>query len=233
MTVDFHSHILPGMDDGSASVEESAAMLAMEAEQGIGRVVLTPHFYPRYDTPQAFLERRAASEARLQQAMAKGLPELIPGAEVHYAPGMSHWEDLPKLTLGKSPYILIEMPPAPWPQACYRELEQIRIKQGLTPIIAHIDRYISPFRTHGIPERLESLPVLVQANAEFFLRRTTAGQAFKLLQADRIHLLGSDCHNLKDRKPNLGAAIAKIKTKQGQPALDKIEKYTHRILQEE
>ena len=45
--IDFHSHVLPGMDDGSASLEESIAMLRMEAEQGITQVVATPHFYPR------------------------------------------------------------------------------------------------------------------------------------------------------------------------------------------
>lgn len=43
--MDFHSHILPGIDDGSASLEESIAMLRMEAEQGITHVIATPHFY--------------------------------------------------------------------------------------------------------------------------------------------------------------------------------------------
>ena len=56
--IDFHSHILPGIDDGSESVEQSIAMLRMEAEQGITHVVATPHFYPRHDTPQRFLQRR-------------------------------------------------------------------------------------------------------------------------------------------------------------------------------
>ena len=57
--IDFHSHILPGIDDGSASVEQSIAMLRMEAEQGIDHVVATPHFYPQYDTPEHFLRKRA------------------------------------------------------------------------------------------------------------------------------------------------------------------------------
>ena len=65
MMVDFHSHILPALDDGSANVEESIAMLRAEAEQGITRVVATPHFYIRRDDPEAFLARRSRSEARL------------------------------------------------------------------------------------------------------------------------------------------------------------------------
>ena len=89
--VDFHSHILPGIDDGSQSVEESLALLRMEAEQGIRRVVATPHFYPRHDTPDRFLRRRARAEEILRDEMAKepGLPELCIGAEVYFFSGIS------------------------------------------------------------------------------------------------------------------------------------------------
>ena len=82
--IDFHSHILPEIDDGSASVEQSIEMLRMEAEQGIGHVIATPHFYAKYDTPKNFLEKRNEAEARLREEMAKheGLPHLSVGAEV-------------------------------------------------------------------------------------------------------------------------------------------------------
>ena len=60
MIIDFHTHVLPAMDDGSRSVEESLQMLRMEAEQGIFHVVATPHFYPQYDNPEQFLRKRTA-----------------------------------------------------------------------------------------------------------------------------------------------------------------------------
>ena len=60
--IDFHSHILPGIDDGSKSVEMSIKMLRREAQQGISRVVATPHFYPQTDNPERFLRRRAEAE---------------------------------------------------------------------------------------------------------------------------------------------------------------------------
>ena len=66
---DFHSHILPGVDDGSISVDESIAMLQMEARQGIRRVIATPHFYPQHDNLEKFLNRRAASEMRLREEL--------------------------------------------------------------------------------------------------------------------------------------------------------------------
>lgn len=235
MLTDFHSHILPAIDDGSESTQMSIAMLRMEAEQGIGCVVATPHFYARHDDPDRFLARRAAALARLQEAMAQqeGLPQLHLGAEVHYFQGMSDSEVLERLTIGEKGCILIEMPPAPWTQQMYRELEWISTKQGLTPILAHVDRYISPLNTHGIPKRLEELPVLVQANASFFLKRSTASFAIRLLRQGRIQLLGSDCHNLSDRAPNLGSAVQVIRRRQGPAALEWIKEQEQLVLAEE
>ena len=229
---DFHSHILPGVDDGSASVEESIAMLRCLAEQGVTHVIATPHFYPNYDSPERFLRRRADAHASLLAAMEgqNDLPQISLGAEVLFFRGMSESDLLPQLTIEKKRCILIEMPPPPWSDAMYRELEAVRTKQGLTPIIAHLDRYIGPFRTHGIPQRLSELPVLVQANAGFFLKSSTASLAMKLLKADQIQLLGSDCHNLTTRPPEMGRAVQRIEEKLGQGTLDRIRDYEHMIL---
>ncbi len=210
--VDFHSHVLPGIDDGSKSVEQSVEMLKMEAAQGIKTVVATPHFYAQHHRPEIFLEKRAQAESSLREAMAghSGLPELKVGAEVYYFNGISDSDALLELTIDKKRYILLEMPMPPWSERIYKELEHIWIKQNLVPIVAHIDRYIAPLRTYGILKRLEELPVMVQANADFFLEKATRRMAFRMLKQGRIHLLGSDCHDLKDRKPNLGDAVKLI-----------------------
>lgn len=230
--VDFHSHILPGIDDGSKTAEESIAMLTMAAEQGIRCVVATPHFYPGYDRPERFLENRARAEAELLEAMKdrQNLPEVIVGAEVYFFRGIGQSELLPELTIQGKRCILLEMPPAPWSEDIYRELEEIWDKWGVTPIIAHIDRYIAPFRTDGIPERLSRLPVLVQANAEFFLGKFTGPMALRMLKKDQIQLLGSDCHNLTSRKPNLGQALEKIRQKLGQETVDEIHAFASEVL---
>lgn len=232
MIIDFHSHILPKMDDGSSSVDESLAMLRMEAAQGISKVVLTPHFYPQQDSPERFLERRQAAFAQLLKAMEgeAGLPEVHLGAEVYFYPGMSQSDALSQLTIGKNGYILLEMPHTPWTESMFREIEAIKIRQGITPIIAHIDRYISPFRTFHIPERLEELPVLVQANAGFFLHRSTARLALRMIKKGQIHLLGSDCHNMTTRLPNLSEAITLIKGRLGDAVLEQICDYEDEVL---
>lgn len=230
MMIDVHTHILPKIDDGSDSVEESLAMLAVEDEQGISCVVVTPHFYPQRDDPQTFLERRSGAIKALQEQRKPGMPVIIPGAEVYFYRGMSESEILRTMTIENTPYILIEMPMAPWPEDFYRELEEINRKQELIPIIAHIDRYISPLRTRGIPERLAQLPVLVQANAGSFTKESMAPLMLKLVREDKIHLLGSDCHNMRDRKPNIAAAQRCIYQKLGREYLAKMHGYERQVL---
>lgn len=229
---DFHSHILPGIDDGSTSVEESIAMLQLEAEQGIRQVVATPHFYARCDTPERFLEKRNRAERLLREAMARhsDLPAIIMGAEVSFFRGMSESILLRELTIEPKNGILIEMPPAPWPDEVYRELAYIGDRLGIVPVVAHVDRYIGPFRTHYIPQRLAEMPVLVQANASFFLNQWTAGMAMRMLRQNQIQLLGSDCHNLSSRKPNLGTAVQRIEQRLGQNTLSQIRGYEQQVL---
>lgn len=224
MITDFHSHVLPCMDDGSASVEMSIAMLKAAAEQGIEHVIATPHFYARHNTPERFLEKRNHAEAILREEMQKhsGLPKLSVGAEVLFFSGISDCDSLKLLTIAEKDCILLEMVECPWGDYAFREIEQIREKQGLLPIIAHVDRYIGPWRDHGIPARLEKLPVMVQANADFFLRRSTASMAMRMLKQGRIHVLGSDCHNLTSRQQNLGEALQRIQKKLGQEAIEHI-----------
>lgn len=230
--VDFHSHVLPGIDDGSGSVAESVSMLCMEAEQGIKHVVATPHFYAQHDTPEHFLKKRLEAELQLREEMQKhnGLPQISIGAEVYFFNGISDSDAISELTIDSKRCILIEMPHAPWTEVMYRELEGIYVKRGLVPIVAHVDRYIGPFRTYGIPRRLAELPVLVQANAEFFLNRGTSAMALRMLRDGRIHLLGSDCHNLKTRKPNLESAVKLIEKRLGEEALVQINSFEQDVL---
>ena len=219
--VDFHSHLLPAVDDGSKSLEESMQMLRMESAQGVKHVVAPPHFCPRYDSPELFLKRRKEAELRLREAMSReeGLPTLSVGAEVYFFHGISESDVLSELTIDQNRCILIEMPGAPWSESMYRELENLYVKRGLIPIIAHVDRYIGRFRTYGIPRRLARLPVMVQANAEFFTTKSTSAMALRMLKAGMIHLIGSDCHNLNSRKPNVGDALDVIRARLGEEAL--------------
>lgn len=230
--VDFHTHVLPKIDDGSSSVKESLEMLRMEAQQGVRRVVATPHFYAQVDSVKPFLERRETAVNRLLRAMeaVPDLPRLSVGAEVHYFPGIGDAQILSELTIDNGRFVLVEMPMSVWTDKMYRELENIHKKLGLIPIVAHIDRYIGPIQTYGIPERLMELPVVVQANASFFQRFSTKHMALRMLEKGQIHLLGSDCHNLKDRTVNIRQTLDLIERKLGRKAIAQINACEHWVL---
>lgn len=229
--IDIHSHVLPQIDDGSDSVEMSLAMLQKEAEQGIEHVVATPHFYASHDTPDNFLLRREEAAKHLNEAVAGNtkLPKIHLGAEVAYFRGMSESDALQNLRLGDSRYIMVELPMRRWDDDVYRELSRIYQRQNLTPVVAHIERYLSRFTAERIISAMEELPVLLQVNASFFLQKNTARMALRLLKNERIHLLGSDCHNMDGRSPQLGEAVQEIRRHLGKDALEWI-KYNQRMI---
>lgn len=232
MIVDFHSHILPNVDDGSSSLEQSVEMLELEAQQGIRHVIATPHFYPQHDSPMRFLSRREEAFSRLQERIAHrtDLPEVTVGAEVYFFHGISECDFLPHLTIGGKECILIEMVGSVWSNRMYRELLDIREKQGLTPIIAHIDRYITPATAAGVLARLEELPVYVQANAEPFLHWSTRRMLLRGIRDDQIHILGSDCHDTASRKPELATAVKVIEKRLGTEAMQRICHHQNQLL---
>lgn len=225
MVVDIHSHVLPGIDDGSKSLAESIALLKMEAEQGVTHVVATPHFYARYDRPETYFAQRKEAYLRLTEEMEKhgGLPRLSLGAEVLYFSGISQSDILDELTIDGGKYILIEMEQMPWQESVYRELEDIYRNRGLVPIIAHVERYLPRFRAGKHLGRFLELPVLIQCNAGFFLEKGSRRMALRMLRRGQIHLLGSDCHSVAHRPPKLGSAVELIRKELGQELLDTIE----------
>lgn len=228
--IDFHSHILPQVDDGSRSVEMSVAMLRAQAQCGVEQVVLTPHFYPTTNTPERFLADRAQAADRLHEAMAgqEGLPKLHLGAEVAYFAGISECDDLRSLCIEHSDCVLVELPMCQWDGTIFRELEGIVTKQNLRPVVAHVDRYLPAFFPERVLKPLLELPVVLQFNASFFLRRSSL--AMKLLKRGAVGLLGSDCHDLTERAPNLGQAAERIRMKSGDAALAKILEFGREML---
>ena len=104
--IDFHAHILPRIDDGSQSVEESIELLRMLAKQDVTHVVATPHYDATRESPEQFLERRQRSYETLKAALPEeGIPEICLGAEVMYFPGIGGIEALPSLCLSRTGHV--------------------------------------------------------------------------------------------------------------------------------
>ncbi len=230
---DVHCHILPGIDDGSKDVQMSLEMLRRESEQEIEGVIFTPHFYAAQNDPETFLKRRDKALHELEASLGKleSYPKYLTGSEVHYFRGMSRAEDLERLCIGRSDYILIEMPFRDWQPVFVDEIEEISTVLGLRVIIAHIERYLD--QDKKLVRRLMDNPnLLIQCNAEFFIEKKTRSKAIKLLKKGRIDLLGSDSHNLDDRRPNLDEALSIIEKHDKKGALDHIIRISRTIFEQ-
>lgn len=211
---DFHSHILPGMDDGYRDPESAIQALKSSYAQGVRYMVATPHYYPE-EPVDHFLQRREAAYARLKEAMEKDggpFPEICLGAEVAYYPNISFLEDLHRLCIGNSCYLLLELPMRTWGAEVLRDVQNICNTGEISLILAHIDRYL-PEQNKTAARKMFSLEPLLQMNAEFVLERRTRRIARRMLQENPAFLLGTDCHNLDDRKPNLGDARELLRSK--------------------
>ena len=137
--IDFHTHILPRIDDGSGSSQESLELLAHEKEQGVDRIVFTPHFYAGKDSVENFLDRREKSYQRLLFRMEeKGIepPVFYKGAEVYYFAGMGKAEMVPELCIEGTNILLLEMPFAQWDKGVVEDVKFLVQKRKLTLIIA-------------------------------------------------------------------------------------------------
>lgn len=227
---DFHGHFLPGMDDGSRSVEESVNMLQMAKEQGVTKMFATPHYYST-ESVETFLERRTECWERLSKAIAKApnkYPQVALGAEVAYRQGIGNAEDLERLCLGNSRYLLLELPFVLWDGMLFRDISTMANVRGIIPIIAHVERYL-PLQSAKMLDRLWEQDVLFQMNAEYLLTWYRKGRAKKMLADGAVQLLGSDCHNLTTRKPNLGSAIAYLEKNKLYGVLENMEQLGEEI----
>lgn len=227
--IDFHSHILPGMDDGSKSTDESRAMLQMLAAQGAELVAATPHFYADRESPERFLQRRAAAAQALRQVWTPELPPFRLGAEVHYYKGISHLASIRALCLENSTALLLEMPVCRWTDYMMQEVQYLAGAGEITVVIAHMERYRSLQRRDTVARLLEN-NVRIQCNAGYFVNRWTRGTALRQLARGEVHLLGSDCHNTGARAPQLGAACEWIQKKAGREALVRMAQCARQLL---
>lgn len=212
--IDLHTHILPQMDDGSSSTDESIAMLRMELQQGVSTVCLTPHYLPENEAPTAFLQRREAAYANLLSAISEPVPELILGAEVAWFPTLHQFDALESLCLGDSQYFLLEMPFQPWSPHMLDRLYLLPDSTGLTPLLAHVERYL-PFQSKGCIKDLLSMGFPMQVNAESLQHR---GRKLLSLLTHGEWYLGSDCHNTAERSVNYAQGAAFLREKLGRQA---------------
>ena len=228
--IDMHCHILPGVDDGAKDLETSLAMLEASRDQGVQCMVATPHFYATRDRVDAFLARREAAWEVLKSRMGSDFPEVMLGAEVAFFQGISRAERLDALRIEGTSSMLLEMPFRPWSQGDVDEVSQIIGKHGYTIILAHIERYLAMHGNTDYILDLLDMPVKIQINAECLLDWRQRGKMLKMLRNGDVHLLGSDCHGMLHRPPNLAEGREAVRKKLGPEYLERMDRCAEDLL---
>ena len=205
---DYHTHILPKMDDGPQDVSVSVNMLKSLKEQGVTRVCLTPHYFLHTESLESFTKRRQASFDLLlseieKQNVKDSVPELVLGAEVSVERDLVNQESLSDLCLGDTNLLLLEMPFNPPDDQLFFLMENIALKFNIRPVIAHLDRYAGILKKEHIYRILDIPGIIIQFNAASLGIFRRGSFVKKVMRTGVPVVFGTDCHDMKRRPPKI------------------------------
>ena len=210
--VDIHCHILPGFDDGSDNIEESVRMARLAVEGGTKAVIATPHSnipesYQNYCSRE-YVDKFKALRERLAE---ENIPlKLYPGHEIFASGNVVELIKSKRLiTLCNSDYPLVEFGFTEHPASVFEKLEMI-IAEGLTPVVAHPERYAFVIEDAGAPARLREIGCLLQIN-KGSLKGSFGRGAYlasrSIIGNELADFVASDAHSPYMRTPYLADAF--------------------------
>lgn len=216
MIFDFHSHILPFVDDGAKDAATSREMLDICRRDGVTDIVSTSHCYPQSEEDiEDFIRVREKS-----LGIIKDFTEdihIYRGCEVHLTGDLTRFSNIKKLCVEKTGYMLLEMPASEWKDDTLDNVYKLTLA-GITPIIAHHER--NCHQKKDMRMSLLDLEVLVQVNLQSVWDRAFKKEIDRLMRMGMVHLVGTDMHNLTSRKPCAGKGEKVITRRYGKEAWD-------------
>lgn len=223
--LDVHSHILPGVDDGSRDMDMTMQMIHQAYDEGIRYMMATPHYYPGHRN--AGKEHILTAFDEVKQETARQLPDmtLMLGNEIYYKEeAVELLQEKEIFTLNNSRYILVEFNVGLDYKKIHQAVKRFTMK-GYYPIIAHVERYASLYKKPELIEELIRTGAYIQVNAETFLGGMFDGYkkyCMKLMSQGMVHFLGSDAHNTDSRRPIMAQAVKVLQKKIDPEILDKV-----------
>jgi protein-tyrosine phosphatase len=212
--IDFHSHIINGIDDGAKTLEMSLQMLKNAEDEGVEYICATPHFITEEFEISSEKYTEKLDELVLASREENFSIKILAGLEIYMHPS------LPKLYKEKkiwgingSEYILVELPMGQYPiytEDIFYELMLL----GAKPILAHPERNYKIMNNHDLVINLIKQGVLMQTNVGSLLGdygKTVKKTAQEFVKGNMIHILGSDGHNITSRKTRLKAGYEVVK----------------------
>jgi protein-tyrosine phosphatase len=216
--VDIHHHLLPGLDDGSDSMETSVAMARLAAQEGISHVVCTPHASGRYRFDPA------VNAAKTQELRARLADQKIPltlgnGCDFHlsFENVRDAQVDPSRFSINGLSYLLVEVPDYGLPPGLTETFYELQLA-GLTPILTHPERNPTLQKE---PDRMKDWlrgGVLIQVTADSLTGhkgKQAQRVSLELLEKRWVHFLATDAHNTTSRPPRMSDARNLVATKFG------------------
>ena len=233
-TVDLHSHILPGIDDGAPDAEVSLALLREEVNQGINQVVLTPHFSPHNETVEEFVQRRGYAWGILQHELQRtdlcSKIGIRRGAEIRYSSSLADMAGLDALCFSGTRVLLIEFSPQHHPEFIEEVIYRLQMR-GFVVLLAHVERFPWLRKDLDFLYRLVCSGVYAQFNADSVLN---GGEKFSFIQnmlkCGLVHGIGSDTHNIDVRPPYIREAGTVLSKKAGAETVSRLNQFSLDLL---
>lgn len=209
--IDLHCHVIPGLDDGPSTIEDSLTLCRTAAAAGTTRIIATPHLnwaYPEVDAT-AVHEGVAAVNAALREAAIR--VEVAPGAEIALSrvPDMSD-DEIGLLRLGDGPYSLIECPHRGGTPTAVQEMLQRLAGSGHAILLAHPERctvFQSNRRLVPALTQIGMLSCITARSLTGDFGSTAREYAWELIACGQVHAIASDAHDAVSRPPDLGFAL--------------------------
>lgn len=216
--IDVHCHILPEIDDGSKTIEESINMAKIASEEGIKKIISTSHYHP--DSKFIMGKDLGDRLEKFNEILKENNIDLVVyiGNELYYTVDlMSKLDELDFYSLNNSRYVLIEFSPIKFPDNLTDIIYEFKLK-GYMPVLAHIERYSSIIENPNLVYDCINEGALIQVNASSIVGKN--GKEIKklcdiLLENDMIHFVGTDAHGSDKRRPLIKDAYYYVEKKIG------------------
>lgn len=223
--IDFHTHIIPTVDDGSKSVEETFGLLSEAKEAGFDKIILTPHYMEPY-----YISAKSSNNSWLK-ALNVGLSAKKIDLKLYLANEVYITDDIIKLlkneeisSINDTKYLLMELPLNAKPMNLYSVMFSLQ-KQGYIPILAHPERYSFVQSEPELVYQLIKKGVLIQSNFGSIVGQYGKKSQIiitKLLENNMVHFLGSDVHIINSIYIEISEAFKKIKKVIGEEKFQEI-----------
>ena len=236
--IDIHSHIIFDVDDGPKTLEDSRRLLEESYRQGVRTIISTSHRRKgMFETP----EEKIAANFKQVQELAKQVADdltVLYGAEIYYTSDiLKKLEEGTFPSLGGTKYVLIEFSMNTPYKDIHSALGNV-IRLGMTPVVAHIERYHCLENDEDRVSELINMGCYMQVNSSNVLKPKLFGDRYKFmkkrvqffLERDLVHFVASDMHNLDDRPPYMQKAYQLIVKKYGAARAEELFKTNQEIL---